>query len=58
MLSRTPSLSEGGALLTDPEWATALLDCFLPPDQQFGGRVTGSRQRVQQECAPSPRRLH
>ena len=35
MLSRTPSSSEGGALLTDPEWATALLDRLLPPDQQL-----------------------
>jgi hypothetical protein len=36
MLSRSQSLSEGGALLTDPEWATALLDRLLPPDQQLG----------------------
>jgi len=31
MRSRTPSLSEGGALLTDQELATALLDRLLPP---------------------------
>jgi IstB-like ATP binding protein len=31
MLSRSQSLSEGGALLTDQEVATALLDRLLPP---------------------------
>ena len=40
MLSCTPSLSEGGALLTDQELATALLDRLLPPpDQQLGAEL-------------------
>ncbi len=40
MLSCTPSLSEGGTLLTDQELATALLDRLLPPpDQQSGAEL-------------------
>ena len=40
MLSCTQSLSEGGALLTDQELATALLDRLLPPpDQQSGAEL-------------------
>src|SRR5215831_8646898 len=59
MLSRSQSLSEGGAQLTDQEWATALLDRLRPSScSTVGGRVTGSRRRVQQESAPPPGRLH
>ena len=54
MLSRSSSLSEGGARLTDQALATALLDRLLPPSPLINSRGQSDRLQATRPAGVCP----